>query len=42
MYHITNFFLKFKSDLLVKIVSFLWNAAFAMSILELIWLIHLA
>ena len=38
---ISSFFLKFKSNLLVKRVFFLLNAAFAMAILDLISRIHL-
>ena len=34
MYHFTSFFLKFKSNLLVKEFFFLLNAAFAMAILD--------
>ena len=36
MEHFISFFLKFKSNLLVKRVFFLLNAAFAMAILDLI------
>ena len=41
MQHITSFFLKLKSDLLVNRVFFLLNAAFAMAILDLISQVHL-
>ena len=37
-----SFFLKFRSNLLVKCVFFLLNAAFAMAILDLILRVHLA
>ena len=40
-YHLTSFFLKFKSNLLVKRFFFLLNAAFAMAILDLISHVHL-
>ena len=41
MEHFISFFLKFKSNLLVKRVFFLLNAAFAMAILDLISRVHL-
>ena len=41
MWHFTSFFLKFKSNLLVKSVFFLLNAAFAMAILDLILHVYL-
>ena len=41
MYHFISFFLKFKSNLLVKRVFFLLNVAFATAILDLISRVHL-
>jgi len=41
MQHFISFFLKFKSDLLVKRVFVLLNASFAMEILDLISRVHL-
>ena len=41
MENFISFFLKFKSNLLVKRVFFLLNAAFAMAILDLISRVHL-
>jgi len=38
--HFTRLFLKFKSNLLVKRAFFFWNAAFAMAILNLIYILH--
>jgi hypothetical protein len=40
-YHFTSFFLKLQSQLLVKRVFFLLNAAFAVAILDLISRVHL-
>ena len=40
-YHFISFFLKFKSNLLAKRVFFLLNAAFAMTILDVISRVHL-
>jgi len=42
MQHGTSFLLQFKFNLLVKSVSFLLNAAFAMALLALIFRAHLA
>ena len=42
MEHFTTFFLKLKSNLLVKRVFFVLNAAFAMAILVLISRLHFA
>ena len=41
MWHFTSFVLKFKSNLLVKRVFFLFNAAFAMAIPDFISHVHL-
>jgi hypothetical protein len=42
MWHFTSFFLKFKSNLLVKIVFFLFNGAPVEEILDLISRVHFA